>query len=107
MNLGILSVWIGVAAAIASTIASVLEGKKSHNLTAGSPVGSIASKAYLILLGAYTVAAVTLMFLFFNHDFAYKYVVEYSSRTQPVLYLISAFWAGQEGTFLFWGFAFR
>ncbi len=47
-------------------------------------------------------ASVYLFLLLFTHRFEYNYVAEYSSRHQPLFYLISAFWAGQEGTFLLW-----
>ncbi len=47
-------------------------------------------------------AAGMLLFAFLNHDFNLDYVYRYSSRDLPLLYLISAFWAGQEGSFLFW-----
>jgi len=107
MNLGVISIWIALVTAIVSTVASVVAGRRSPNLAgdgAASKFGAIGSLTYLILLGAYAVSSAALMFHFFNHDFAYKYVAEYSSRTQPMLYLVSAFWAGQEGTFLFWGF---
>src|SRR6185369_11819469 len=100
MNLGILAIWIAVGAAVASTITSVLAGKgaaKVRENQPARPIASLASTAYMVLLGAYSLAGVFLMSLFFSHDFAFKYVAEFSSRTQSTLYLVSAFWAGQEG----------
>jgi cytochrome c-type biogenesis protein CcmF len=47
-------------------------------------------------------ASVLLLSHFLGHRFAYRYVAEYSSRSLPFFYLVSAFWAGQEGTFLLW-----
>jgi cytochrome c-type biogenesis protein CcmF len=44
-----------------------------------------------------------LYYYILTHSFGYAYVAHYSSRTLPLLYQISAFWAGQEGTFLLWG----
>ena len=35
-------------------------------------------------------------------DFRFDYVLSYTSRDLPPVYLISAFWAGQEGTYLLW-----
>lgn len=43
-----------------------------------------------------------LYFLIFGHYFEYSYVWQYSSRDLPVKYIISCFWAGQEGSFLVW-----
>ena len=37
-----------------------------------------------------------------THQFQYSYVYRYSSRDLPLHFLISSFWAGQEGTFLLW-----
>ena len=47
-------------------------------------------------------AAGVLYYLIFNHYFEYAYVWRYSSRTLPVEYIVSCFWAGQEGSFLIW-----
>ncbi len=46
--------------------------------------------------------SVVLYYLIFNHYFEYSYVWNYSSRDLPVKYIISCFWAGQEGSFLVW-----
>lgn len=43
-----------------------------------------------------------LYYLIFNHYFEYSYVWQYSSRDLAVKYIISCFWAGQEGSFLVW-----
>jgi len=45
---------------------------------------------------------VILFYLIFNHYFEYSYVWQYSSRSLPVKYIISCFWAGQEGSILVW-----
>ena len=47
-------------------------------------------------------ASAILMMAILFHDFRFDYVIGYSSRDLPVLYLISSFWAGQQGTFLLW-----
>ncbi|MEA4883538.1 MAG: cytochrome c biogenesis protein CcsA [Clostridia bacterium] len=47
-------------------------------------------------------SSAALMAAFLNHDFRLAYVASYSSRQLPAFYLISGFWAGQEGTFLLW-----
>ncbi len=46
--------------------------------------------------------SVLLMWGILNHRFEWIYVFSYSSRDLPLYYLISTFWAGQEGTFLLW-----
>ena len=47
-------------------------------------------------------AAIFLFVIILNDDFSYTYVVSYSSISLPLLYKISAFWAGQQGSFLLW-----
>ena len=49
-----------------------------------------------------TIASAVLMMYFLNHNFNLQYVAEYSSRDLELHYLISSFWAGQEGSFLLW-----
>lgn len=51
-----------------------------------------------------SLAVGVLWYLFLTHDFSVAYVASYSSSDLPVHYLISALWAGQEGTFLLWLF---
>ncbi len=46
--------------------------------------------------------AVLLMYGILTHHFEWIYVFSYSSRDLSLFYLISTFWAGQEGTFLLW-----
>ncbi len=50
----------------------------------------------LILTSAY------FMYLILTHQFQYDYIYRYSSRSLPLGYLVSSFWAGQEGSFLLW-----
>ncbi len=45
-----------------------------------------------------------LLYLVLTHQFQYYYVYEYTSKDLPLRYLISAFYSGQEGSFLLWIF---
>jgi cytochrome c-type biogenesis protein CcmF len=47
-------------------------------------------------------ASVLLMYYILNHRFEYSYVWGYSSKELPLHLLVTTFWAGQEGSFLFW-----
>ncbi|MDZ4803946.1 MAG: cytochrome c biogenesis protein CcsA [Candidatus Eisenbacteria bacterium] len=42
------------------------------------------------------------MRLVLTHQYQYSYVYRYSSNDLPLHFLVSTFWAGQEGTFLLW-----
>ena len=37
-----------------------------------------------------------------SHDFNIEYVAAYTARNLPAYYIVSAFWAGQKGSLLFW-----
>jgi len=59
-------------------------------------------------LGFYTAGglivfqSIMLLWGLLNHHFEWSYVFSYSSTELPLYYLISTFWAGQEGTFMLW-----
>lgn len=46
----------------------------------------------------------TLFYMLFNHYFEYHYVWQHSSLNMEMKYIFSAFWEGQEGSFLLWAF---
>ena len=51
---------------------------------------------------ALLVASLSLWKGLFAHDFNIEYVAAYTSRNLPTYYIVSAFWAGQKGSLLFW-----
>jgi cytochrome c-type biogenesis protein CcmF len=57
---------------------------------------------FYIMTGLVVIASAYLLYLFLSHQFQVSYVYRYSSRDLPLGFLISSFWAGQEGSFLFW-----
>ncbi|MBN2424578.1 MAG: heme lyase CcmF/NrfE family subunit [Calditrichaceae bacterium] len=65
---------------------------------------STARVAFYTATGLIFFQAVLLMMGILNYRFDWVYVFSYSSRDLPLYYLISTFWAGQEGTFLLWLF---
>ncbi|MBI2858452.1 MAG: cytochrome c biogenesis protein CcsA, partial [Chloroflexi bacterium] len=63
---------------------------------------SSARAAVWVAFGLTTIASAALFYAFLTHDFSLSYVYQYSSRSQSLAYLVSAFWAGQEGSLLLW-----
>jgi cytochrome c-type biogenesis protein CcmF len=57
---------------------------------------------YRFHAGALVIAGIYLFYALLTHQFQYYYVYAHSSGELPVGYLISAFWAGQQGTLLLW-----
>ncbi|MCP4567394.1 MAG: cytochrome c biogenesis protein CcsA [FCB group bacterium] len=62
----------------------------------------LARKSYSYFTGAIIAASILLFYYFLSGDYSYKYVYDYSSSDLPLGYLISGFWAGQQGTYLLW-----
>lgn len=52
-----------------------------------------------------TIASAILLYAFVASDFSVEYVYSYSDLTLPLFYRITAFWAGQSGSMLFWAWA--
>jgi len=49
-------------------------------------------------------ASAYFLYLFLTHHFEVEYIYNHSSSDLPWYYLVSGFWAGQEGSFLLWLF---
>ena len=64
----------------------------------------LARKSYRTFVVCVGLAVAYLFYLIFSHNFAIKYVAEYSDRSLEFFYLVSSLWAGQEGTYLLWLF---
>lgn len=66
--------------------------------------GMIASaeRSAVALFGLSSLLIGLLTYAFVTSDFSVEYVASYSSRTLPLFYKISAVWAGQSGSLLFW-----
>ena len=62
----------------------------------------IGRAAWLVVVAGLVGAAGILMYLLLTHQFQYAYVYQQSSRDLPTHFLVSSFWAGQEGSFMLW-----
>lgn len=56
---------------------------------------------YLHTLGV-ALSSFYLLYALLTHKFEYYYVYAHTERALPLKFLISAFWAGQEGSYLLW-----
>lgn len=67
-------------------------------------MGRTASARQLVKVHAVLVAFASLLLLIqiLSHDFTNGYVFSYSDRSLSLFYLLSSFYAGQQGSFLFW-----
>lgn len=106
MDFGVMAIWVAFLAAAVATFTYYtnarrlpMKQKKGHGERS---VPVLANRAFALMVAAAIAASALLLYYLLAHQFQYTYVYRYSSRDLPVLYLISAFWAGQEGTFLLW-----
>ena len=95
----VLGHWMIVLAFAASTISAIgFWGESTASrLRSFRPAISTGAAALFVLL-----ASAVLLFQLISHDFSNGYVFSYSDRSLSLLYLVSSFYAGQEGSFLFW-----
>jgi len=98
-EMGKLFVWLGFATAILATIFYSLSFYRRNDRQLWK---TIARSLYMVHTFSMVAVAVILYFLIFRHYFEYAYVWQYSSVELPIKYIISCFWAGQEGSFLVW-----
>lgn len=95
---GNLSLYLALFCAVFSSLFFLIASKENFFAT------SLGKKLYYGFLFFTSFATVYLFILFLTHRFEFSYVYGYSSKNLPFFYLISSFWAGQEGTFLLWVF---
>jgi len=66
-----------------------------------STVGLLEKGQIVLTIVVLCVSAV-LLYALAVRDFSYVYVRDYTDALLPMFYAITAFWAGQNGSFLFW-----
>jgi len=97
-NIAQVTLWLGLIAIIISSLSYLLLCYRKTKLN----FQQIARLSYISFVVFATLASALLMFFFLAHDFRFEYVINYSSADLPLHFLISSFWAGQEGSFLLW-----
>ncbi len=96
---GILAISIAFVAATVSTAAYWLYYRdRQENYF------QLANRAFAVMGVSIVFSVILLYYQIFIHNFQLNYVYSYTSLQLSAYYLISTFWAGQEGTFLLWLF---
>lgn len=82
-----------------NALGAAISGGREQRAAAGERQG-----LFFFRLSALGVAAASgyLFYLIFSDQFQFAYVFGHSSRDLSLVYKFSAFWAGQEGSFLLW-----
>lgn len=68
----------------------------------GGAPASFAEKASFAVAGALLLASALLLHALYWQDYSLDYVASYTDSFLPVFYRLTAFWAGQPGSLLFW-----
>ncbi len=98
-TLGSLALLTAFVAAIAAGVSVFKAAKERPDAEAWRRYGRL---AWLVMTAGVAVAAAGLWALLFGRDFSYSYPFQHTSHAMPWRYTFSAFWAGQEGSFLLW-----
>ena len=98
-KLGELLVTLGFVSAIVAALSSLFNLQKQNNQLL------LQSKISFLMHGFSVFAIIGLIFyMMINHFYEYQYVWSHVSDELPFKYIFSAFWEGQEGSFLLWMF---
>src|SRR3954463_8725114 len=79
--------------------ASVAGGRRRSRTLIESGVG-----AFYLTAALMTVASGIIVHAFVTGNYAIKYVQRYSDSAQPLIYRITSYWGGLDGSILFWVF---
>ncbi|HEU4556005.1 MAG TPA: cytochrome c biogenesis protein CcsA [Chitinophaga sp.] len=96
--------FFAVLSFMASLVATVayFNAVRAKEVTLHESWKKLARIAFLVEVAAVFAVFGILYYILYNHFFEYKYVWRNSSRNLEVKYLLSSFWADQEGSFLLW-----
>ena len=97
IDLGFYALLASLVTCLWGLFAGVLGGRL-ENLALIRSAGRSVHANFLLL----SIASISLSGLILTDRFSVRYVASYSSKEMPLLYKFSAFWAGQEGSLLFW-----
>lgn len=96
-EVGYLALILGLVLSLYAIVAQIVGIKKNNEKLAASARGAVIATAFLL-----TVASGILLYFLAVSDFSIRYVSEYTSWDLPLLYKLSAFWAGNAGSLLLW-----
>ncbi len=95
---------VGMFASLGGAALGVWRQTLSFSSKKQSALGAIEMAGSITAIGL-TVASAILLYAFISYDFSVVYVASYSDTLLPLFYRITAFWAGQPGSLLFWAFS--
>ncbi len=97
-DIGYIALFLALVASIYSAIAFIFGARGKHPVLTHSARNSL-----LAACGLVSISVAALLYALVTHNFQIEYVASYTSRDTSLAYLISALWAGNDGSLLFWG----
>jgi len=96
-DIGYIALFLALVTSLYSAIAYIFGVRRRHPALIES-----ARRGLLATCGLVTVSVAVLLYALLTHNFLIEYVASYTSRDTSLAYLISALWAGNDGSLLFW-----
>ncbi|HEM62080.1 MAG TPA: heme lyase CcmF/NrfE family subunit [Chloroflexi bacterium] len=96
-DLGFIALALALSSTTYSVVALALGIRKGESWLVTAGKRAIYASAALV-----TLAVLALTYALLTRDFQIVYVASHTSRDLPLAYTLSALWAGQEGSLLFW-----
>jgi len=103
-TLGTIAIWTALAALVASMMCYLTACARRGAADGGAAWARAGRAAFLLAVAGVLGASAALGTLLVTHRFDVQYVYDHSARAMSPLYYFPSFWAGQEGSFLAWGF---
>ncbi|MEJ6949492.1 heme lyase CcmF/NrfE family subunit [Natronospora cellulosivora (SeqCode)] len=89
--------WMALVVVIYSIFSFIIGVKFNNKKVIRSAQNGVLANAILL-----TSASIILLYLLGISDFSLEYVAHYTNRDLPMMYKLSAFWAGNSGSLLLW-----
>jgi len=97
-SIGYIALLLALVASIYSAIAFIFGARGKHQVWTHSAKNSL-----LAVCGLVSISVASLVYALVTHDFQIEYVALYTSRDLSLPYCLSALYAGNDGSLLFWG----
>lgn len=95
-NIGIVSAFVCGLCAVVMFLKAAIQGRSS--------LARSARFFFSLQSISISIAVASLFGILYTHDYQYHYAWAHSASDLPFYYILSAFWEGQEGSFLVWIF---
>ncbi len=103
-QVGHFAIILGFVSALFSAFCYFVSTKNRANISEAESWKRLGRLSFIIHGTMIITLISVLFFAMYNHYYEYNYVFAHVSEDLPLKYILSAFWEGQEGSFLLWMF---